>query len=391
VSETKQVSGVSVDWEEANNAAADWALNHSNGLVRGILETTRERLRREIANFVQNQESIGQLAARLNGDNGPFSASRARMIAVTEVTRSYAEGNKVAWQESGVIEGQQWNTANDELVCSICGPLDGTQAALGGQFDGGYDGPPAHPRCRCWLTPVVMGDVRTGAEIFEEYGLERMPGIGAEQFLIPYSTTINQNVGGPLPLGDAELKPITPEQQAQTQASFESAIARIRNRLPDFVDESEWQLNIINSEDVQFAGQMVSSARGKYIVQVNLSSIESFESDGIFAANILDVLKKTENPDWLPMYYARNMEEIIVHEIAHASQNHARNIYGSTWGDWGDAYIEVMRSDTPGAFPTFYAQESPAELWAETVTGLTLDLPVPDTVVTRYIKKVLGL
>ena len=48
--------------------------------------------------------------------------------------------------------------ANGLLVhnCPICGPLQGQQAALGQQFEGGFDNPPAHPRCRCWVVPVVM-------------------------------------------------------------------------------------------------------------------------------------------------------------------------------------------------------------------------------------------
>ena len=33
-----------------------------------------------------------------------FSPERARLIAVTEVTRAYAEGNRQAWKASGVIE-----------------------------------------------------------------------------------------------------------------------------------------------------------------------------------------------------------------------------------------------------------------------------------------------
>jgi hypothetical protein len=86
------------------------------------------------------------------------------MIAVTEVTRSYAEGNQIAWKESGVVEGKEWNTANDEIVarCPICWPLHGVVIPIGEEFDGGFDGPPAHPRCRCWITPVVIGDPEEG-------------------------------------------------------------------------------------------------------------------------------------------------------------------------------------------------------------------------------------
>jgi len=40
-----------------------------------------------------------------------------------------------------------WNTMQDEVVCPVCGPLEGApKGEWGGQFP---DGPPAHPNCRC--------------------------------------------------------------------------------------------------------------------------------------------------------------------------------------------------------------------------------------------------
>lgn len=155
-SDAKQIDALSVDWELANNAATDWARQYSAELVRGITNTTRDRIRSEVAYYTQNQQTIGQLGKRLEG---VFSPQRANMIAVTEVTRSYSEGNQTAWKESGVVEGKEWNTNNDELVCPICGPLDGQVVRIGDTFEGGFDGPPAHPRCRCWVSPVVIDDV----------------------------------------------------------------------------------------------------------------------------------------------------------------------------------------------------------------------------------------
>jgi hypothetical protein len=38
-----------------------------------------------------------------------------------------------------------WQTSNDERVCPICGPKHGKEIT-----DGKF--PPAHPRCRCWVT-----------------------------------------------------------------------------------------------------------------------------------------------------------------------------------------------------------------------------------------------
>ena len=78
-----------------------------------------------------------------------FGADRAEMIAVTEVTRAFAEGNKATWEESGVVEAMRWMTAQDEMVCPVCAPLAGKKRT----FDD--DLPPAHVNCRCYLQPVV--------------------------------------------------------------------------------------------------------------------------------------------------------------------------------------------------------------------------------------------
>lgn len=145
-------SPLNIDWQLANNAAAEWARKYGYDLVNGITETTRRRLQQEIAQFVQNKESLPELIGRLEDVFGPV---RAEIIGVTETTRAYAEGNRRAWKESGVIQKREWQTANDELVCPICGPLSGKVVGLDEPFPGGIDGPPAHPRCRCWVLPVV--------------------------------------------------------------------------------------------------------------------------------------------------------------------------------------------------------------------------------------------
>ena len=141
-------------WELANNAAAQWAMSYGYDLVRGLLATTRDRLQAEVAEYIRNSETIGQLTARIRQASG-FADERARMIAVTEVTRAYAEGNRAAWRASGVIEAREWRTNADELVCPVCGPLAGRVVGLDEPFADGVDGPPAHPRCRCWCVPAI--------------------------------------------------------------------------------------------------------------------------------------------------------------------------------------------------------------------------------------------
>lgn len=160
-----EATGIGVDWTLAFTQAADWARAHAADLVDDITGTTRERVRAQIANWIETPEhTLPDLWQALAQDHA-FSRSRAEMIAVTETTRAYAEGEMLTAREmerAGYFEYEkQWQTAMDNKVCPICAPLqyDGTNGVQGvdGVFHtdvGDLLGPPAHPRCRCWLNLV---------------------------------------------------------------------------------------------------------------------------------------------------------------------------------------------------------------------------------------------
>jgi SPP1 gp7 family putative phage head morphogenesis protein len=151
-------------WDIVNEAAEHFARTYAYSLVTGITKETRKRLQGHISEFVRNQETINQLARRIKP---LFGDVRAKMIAVTETTRAFAEGNQIAWKESGVIEQKRWVTANDELVCPVCGPLhqqvvdiddefEVTYATKRGLVTARFPHPPAHVSCRCGMTPVIV-------------------------------------------------------------------------------------------------------------------------------------------------------------------------------------------------------------------------------------------
>lgn len=149
------------DWTLINQAVLDWVLGGSgafgagygNGLAAAIARTSEELIRTLIAEWMQSGQPLAELIGRL--EEVVFSRQRADMIATTEVTRAFAEGNTAAWQATGIITQRQWQTAADERVCPICGPLQGVVVGMDEPFPGDLPGPPAHPHCRCWLTPVV--------------------------------------------------------------------------------------------------------------------------------------------------------------------------------------------------------------------------------------------
>lgn len=140
------VQGVGISWDQAAEAAARWAETYSYKLVTDITDTTKRMLQEKVALFIREPgRTIGDLSADLEPY---FGKIRADMIAVTETTRGFSQGEldsvSIA-QGMGFKLVPFWHTARDELVCNLCTPRD-SQEIRDGVF------PPMHPRCRCWPT-----------------------------------------------------------------------------------------------------------------------------------------------------------------------------------------------------------------------------------------------
>jgi len=163
------VGGVGIDWNLVNEDAVAWARKHAVQVSEQITGTTEKRyvelsqeVSDQIADWIQEGDPLPKLTKAL-AEKMP--AERAEMVASTEVTRAYAESNMEVWKASGEVEGSEWRTAMDEIVCPICGSdtgLEGQRAKLGETFvnragtDSGITNPPAHVRCRCWIVPVLI-------------------------------------------------------------------------------------------------------------------------------------------------------------------------------------------------------------------------------------------
>lgn len=148
------VGAPEIDYTLLNTAAHQYARQHSFNLVSQVTQTSKRALQGALSDWIYSGEPLRALVDTLAPSFGPV---RAEMIAVTEITRVYAESNKIGWREYGV-EQQRWNTAVDDIVCPICAPRHGK---LYGLNDG--DGtPPAHVNCRCWNQPYI-DPWRTGA------------------------------------------------------------------------------------------------------------------------------------------------------------------------------------------------------------------------------------
>lgn len=137
-----------VDWNRVSGAAQQWATEHTYELVKGLTDTSRAFLRDAISEWISSGEPLAELVDNL----APmFGANRANLIAATEVTRAFAQSNRIVWQASDAVTGMRFNTAADDHICAECGPLDGQVFAL----DDDENAPPLHPGCRCWLSPEV--------------------------------------------------------------------------------------------------------------------------------------------------------------------------------------------------------------------------------------------
>lgn len=135
-----------------NNPAVLQVLDTLAGQVRDVADTTRDEIRTLTGQATQEGWSPAKLASAIRDHGVTASKTRSELISITESARAYSQGSLLAYQESGVVQGTQWITTDP---CPICAPLDGKVVELGGVFADGIDAPPAHPRCRCALIPVL--------------------------------------------------------------------------------------------------------------------------------------------------------------------------------------------------------------------------------------------
>jgi SPP1 gp7 family putative phage head morphogenesis protein len=137
-----------VDWEGVNQAVLQLAQDTAELWAKSATDTSQAQVSKIIADWIRTGGTMDDLMLRVAR---VWEGPRADVAAITEVTRLYAEGNRAAWAASGVVTMAKWQTARDEAVCPICGPKRGTTRPI----DDTSGLPPAHPRCRCWITPVI--------------------------------------------------------------------------------------------------------------------------------------------------------------------------------------------------------------------------------------------
>ncbi len=134
---------------QVNAKAAEWANRYGLDLAKGLNKTTASLVRVRLKSFIAEGKPASELASSLSKVIAPDW--RAELIAQTEVTKAMAQGAIEVARDTPAIKSLVWLTLRDERVCPICGPLHQVSRKIEARYPGGYDAPPAHPRCRCNL------------------------------------------------------------------------------------------------------------------------------------------------------------------------------------------------------------------------------------------------
>lgn len=157
-------AGIAFDNTLYNQRAEAWARTYTDQLLEGFISTSKanqgtfvEGAGQAVADWISRP---GATVGELNAEIGKlYSPERASVIAVTETTRAFANGQLEAYKAEGIDE-IIWATNKDALVCSVCGPLNNKRVKIGSAFGKDKKGndifqPPGHIGCRCWIRPGV--------------------------------------------------------------------------------------------------------------------------------------------------------------------------------------------------------------------------------------------
>ena len=170
---SEQVGVVNDVFNVTNPLVREAAEDFAERLARSVGETTAQKVADTLSQGLDAGESIQQLTQRVE-DAGVFNPKRAEMIARTESSEAYQQGNMRAWKEVG-IERKEFLLAPN--ACEFCRavakeyegrsiPIDEPFVPKGSTItgvDGGtlkadyrdITSANIHPHCRCTIVPVV--------------------------------------------------------------------------------------------------------------------------------------------------------------------------------------------------------------------------------------------
>jgi uncharacterized protein with gpF-like domain len=146
---------------QANAQVQNYVSTSTGTLIQNVNETTKRRIREQIGKAFDNQETVGDIRARISGVFEEATQVRAKTIAVTEATRITGFASDEAINQSGA-DYKEWLATMDGQTRDAHAAMDGQIVPAEGQFTapGGYH--TSHPggfhiarldiNCRCAIT-----------------------------------------------------------------------------------------------------------------------------------------------------------------------------------------------------------------------------------------------
>jgi hypothetical protein len=153
------------DSQTAGELAGSYASSRAAELARGMADTVRSQITTAVNNAANAGMTPTQTVAAARARVREIAEVQSEAAATTETTAANSAGEFEYKQhyeaKTGIALLTTWESEGDDRVCKICRPLNRTpESVWSRQFP---SGPPAHPRCRCYLTfkpqaPEEFGD-----------------------------------------------------------------------------------------------------------------------------------------------------------------------------------------------------------------------------------------
>lgn len=131
----------------------------------------RSRIEAQLLTGVDETAAVREvIETRVRRESARQLRIRGQLIADTEMQAAIQHGERGFWQvaaDTGEVDPalviKTWITVDDGDVCPICMPMHGNQERQDDSFSSPEGwvglGPPAHPRCRCYLEYAIAAEL----------------------------------------------------------------------------------------------------------------------------------------------------------------------------------------------------------------------------------------
>ncbi|MFA4972437.1 MAG: phage minor head protein [bacterium] len=167
-------AGVPLKFDLKDPRAREWLASHAAERIKGIDTTTRKDIARIVQDGVNERVPYDTIARRISAAYTEFAigkpqehiASRAHLVAVTEVAEAYEEGSirqAKEMQRQGLAMEKHWRDSGDDRVSNGC--RENSAAGwipLDQPFPSGHQHAPRFPGCRCYVDYRRIGSTAGG-------------------------------------------------------------------------------------------------------------------------------------------------------------------------------------------------------------------------------------